>query len=134
MLACEIIDTIVGAGGQIWQVEDRIRARLPQSIGSIAELIRQQKAELLIALAPRPPLPPHVQLIRWAPVEAPIRLCRWETVIDIDAFIRSTLRQVEARLKGQTWLAGNWALSILIDRLAAVGCFISLDKPRQAWQ
>jgi hypothetical protein len=78
-----------------------------------------------------PALPPGVRLIRWEPKAAPIQLSRCLTVADVDKFVRSTLRQVEARLNGKGWLAGGWTLSTLLERLEACGCLVELDSPSQ---
>lgn len=53
---------------------------------------------------------------------------------DVDLFIRSTLRQLEAQLCGKNWLAGGWGLSGLLARLEACGCHVALDDPRKALQ
>jgi hypothetical protein len=131
MQATEIIEKITDAGGRIWLEEDKVRARLPETLRPLVSAIRSHKAELMAELARRPAMPAGVRLIRWEPEDAPVQLSRCETATDIDGFIRSTLRQVEARLLGKNWLAGNWPLSILIDRLDAVGCHVQIDDPRK---
>jgi hypothetical protein len=79
-------------------------------------------------------MPPGVRLIRWEPKDAPIQVSPCSVVTNTEKFIRSTLRQVEARLQGKRWLAGGWTLSILLERLEACGCFVKLDDPRQEAQ
>jgi hypothetical protein len=134
MQATEIIETITSAGGQIWLVQDKIRARLPETLGPMVEEIRSRKAELMAELARRPTIPAGVRLIRWEPKDAPAQMSQCSTVTDPEKFIRTTLWQVEARLHGKDWRAGNWTLSTLIDRLARVGCYIALDDPKAALQ
>jgi len=85
-------------------------------------------------VARRPAMPAGVRLIRWEPKAAPVRLSKCSTVTDIDKFVHSTLRQVEARLYGKDWLAGNWTLSTLLARLEACGCCVALDNPHEALQ
>jgi hypothetical protein len=79
-------------------------------------------------------MPAGVRLIRWEPVQVPVRISECSNVVDVELFIRTTLRQVEARLTGKGWLSGSWTLSTSIDRLAAVGCHVALDDPKVALQ
>jgi hypothetical protein len=134
VLATEIIERITIAGGQIWLVDDKVRARLPESLRPMVDEIRSCRADLIDELAQRPGMPVGVRLIFWEPKAPPVQLSRCETVTDVDRFTRSTLRQVDARLHGNCWLAGNWTLSTLIDRLAAVGCHVALADKRAALQ
>jgi hypothetical protein len=73
-------------------------------------------------------MPAGVRLSHWNPKEPPVQLSRFETVVDVDKFIHSTLWQVEARMLGKDWQAGNWTLSTLVERLAAVGCHVELEN------
>jgi len=134
MVAAEIIETITSKGGRIWLEEDKVRARLPETLRPLVGVIHSHKLELMAELARRPTMPAGVRLIRWAPKAAPVQLPQCSTVPNVDLFIRSTLRQLEARLNGKDWLAGNWTLSTLIDRLDTVGCYVALDDPRAALQ
>ncbi|HTF62893.1 MAG TPA: hypothetical protein VK638_09295 [Edaphobacter sp.] len=134
MLTTEIIETITSAGGQIWLVEGKIHARLPENLRSMVNVIRSRKADLIDELALRPVMPVGVRLIFWEPKDPPVQLSRCETVTDVDKFTCSTLRQVEARLHSKGWLAGNWTLATLMDRLAAVGCHVALDDRKRALQ
>jgi len=79
------------------------------------------------AIVPEPELPQGVKLVRWVPKAAPIILTRWSVVTDCPNFIRATLVQLEAALRGKKWLAGNWTVRELLDRLEQVGCEIVLD-------
>jgi hypothetical protein len=45
--------------------------------------------------------------------------------MDAELFIRASLAQLDAHLRGQTWLSGNWGLQGLLDRLAACGCVVA---------
>ena len=73
-------------------------------------------------------MPAGVRLIHLDPKEPPVQLSRFETVVDVDKFIRSTLRQVKARVLGKEWQAGCWTLSTLVEHLAAVGCHVELEN------
>ena len=50
--------------------------------------------------AEHPDIPRGLRLIRWVLMDGPIQISRCETVVDVPAFITSTLRQVESRLRG----------------------------------
>ncbi|MGC1361018.1 MAG: hypothetical protein WA826_07580 [Silvibacterium sp.] len=84
--------------------------------------------------ARRPAMPSGVRLGSYAPATPPVKLSQCETVTDTGKFIQSTLRQVDARLHNQNFLAGNWTLSELLARLAACGCRVALDDPLKALQ
>ena len=98
--------------------------------------LRQYKAEIigLLESARIPAMPAGVRLVRWAPKDAPVRLSECSIITDTEKFICTTLWQLEARLHGKDWRAGNWTLSTLIDRLAAVGCHVALEDERSALQ
>ena len=57
----------------------------------------------------------------WTPKEPPVALTTWAVVNDVSAFIRTTLNQLEAALRGENWLAGNWSKRELVDRLGQCG-------------
>jgi hypothetical protein len=80
------------------------------------------------------PVPKGVKLISWKPKPPPVRLSDYETVTDVDKFVRSVLRQLDHCLKGETWLAGNWSLEVLLKRLAMCGCVVELQDPGKAQQ
>ena len=42
-------------------------------------------------------------------------------MIDVDKFIFTTLMELQARLEGKDWLAGNWSIRDLTERLEQVG-------------
>ncbi len=133
--AIEILDTIAAAGGQLWLVDgEKLRYRLPESLRPLVSTLRERKPELVELLAARPMMPPGTRLLSYAPVTSPVRLSQSETVIDTGKFIESTLRQVDARLHGKDWLAGNWPLSELLARLAAVGCVVELENGKAMLQ
>jgi hypothetical protein len=48
-------------------------------------------------------------------------------VIDVDKFISSTLAQLQARLEGRDFLAGNWGQRDLIERLEQVGVEVEVN-------
>jgi hypothetical protein len=88
--------------------------------------LRLRRCELVELLEQRPTMPPGVGLVRWEPLPAPVRLNRCITVTDTSRFIESTLRQLDKRLRGDDWGAGNWSISELVGRLECVGVGVAL--------
>jgi hypothetical protein len=87
-------------------------------------------AAAVIMLVPQGIELPHgVKLIRYEPVEAPVRLSECAVVVDCAGFIRSTLHELNHRLHGNRFLDGGWGRQGLLDRLAAVGVEIKIDDP-----
>ena len=134
MQPAEILENVEAVGGQLWVEGDMLRIRLPKSSRPLVEHIRTWKPDIMDLLTTRPAMPAGVRLIRWEPKHPPVQLSRYETVKDVDKFTRATLGQVEARLHSNDWLAGNWTLSTLIDRLVAVGCHVVLTNKKAALQ
>jgi hypothetical protein len=133
-LALELLESVEARGGSI-RIDGQDLVISPREAAEpVLEELRRYKAELLAELARRPVMPAGVRLIRWRPVESPVRLSECSTVTNTELFIRATLRQVEARLSGSQWLTGNWTLSTLIDRLAAVGCVVEVEDARALLQ
>jgi hypothetical protein len=132
--AMELIQIVERAGGRFDIVGDWLGITPARLIQPVKEELCQHKPEIIELLRRRPGMPAGVRLLRWEPTEAPVQLSQCSTVTDVDKFIRSTLRQVEARLNGKDWFAGNWTLSTLLDRLALCGCIVALDDPRKKLQ
>lgn len=131
----ELIQAVESIGGRFMVDGDRLGIAPATAAASLMDELRRHKAELLAELlARRPAMPAGVRLISWQPKTAPVRMSPYSTVTDVDRFIRSTLVQLQAALDGQTWQSGNWGLSGLLERLAAVGCVVALDDPRRALQ
>jgi hypothetical protein len=134
LLATEIIDKITSAGGRIWLEDDKVRARLPESLRPLVNVIHECKPELMAELARRPVIPAGVRLIRWEPKNAPVQLSECSVATDPEKVIRSTLAQLAARLSGRAFLDGGWGLTGLLARLKACGCYVALDDPRKELQ
>jgi hypothetical protein len=132
MQAAELIDHIIDAGGQIRLEGAMIHAVLPAAMRPLERAIRSLKADLITELARRPEMPTGIRLIRWQPKEPPVQLSEFETVTDTHRFIQTTLRQLDARVRGGTWLAGNRPLTTLLFQLEAVGCWVALEASRRA--
>jgi hypothetical protein len=127
----EILETINAAGGQLWLVDgERLRYRLPENLAPLVEVIRERKPEIVELLAQLPAMPAGARLVSWNPKAAPVQVNRYTTVTDVDLFICSTLRQLEAALEGRSWQSGNWGLAGLLARLEACGCIVELEDGR----
>jgi hypothetical protein len=73
-----------------------------------------------------PPMPEGVRLLAWAPERPPVAIETWAIVNDVPQFIRTALEQLRAAKAGENWLAGNWSVSELIDRLEQVGVTVEV--------
>jgi hypothetical protein len=132
--ALELIRTVEANGGHL-RVDGEYLVIAPgEAAASVIDELRQHKAELMAELARRPAMPAGVRLVSWSPKAAPVRLSECSTVTDTEKFIRTTLIQLAAALEGRSWQSGNWGLSGLLERLAAVGCLVALENPRRALQ
>jgi len=135
MQADEIIQTVYDAGGQLWLEGDKVRARLPERLRPLVDVIRACKPEIIELLAQRPAMPSGVRLVRYKPKNPPVQISCCETVVGVERFIQSTLRQLAARLNGERGWRYDWrSLSELLARLAAVGCQVALDDDKKALQ
>ena len=116
-------------------VDGRLKVNFPvsaqKSAEPLLERLRSYRSEVVEVLRQRssiPPLPPGVRALAWEPKEPPVVLERWSVVTDVPVFIRATLMQLDAAIEGKQWLAGNWSVQELIDRLEQVGVKLALDS------
>jgi hypothetical protein len=72
-------------------------------------------------------MPPGVRLLQWEAKDPPIAIVRMGIVSNVDKFIDATLRELRARLEGKDFLAGNWSLRELIERLEQVGVHVKME-------
>lgn len=132
--ALELISIVERAGGKFLLDGDRLGIVPKEAAAPVMEKLKEHKAEVIAELAQRPSIPAGVRLVRYAPKAAPVRLSNCSVVTNVEKFVETTLKQLDARLNGKPWHAGNWPLSGLIERLAAVGVDVVLDNPKQALQ
>jgi len=107
----------------LFLADDRVRVapmleRLRTNRDEVADVLRQR--------ADAPTMPPGVQLLSWKLREPPIAIERWTVVNNSSLFARNTLEQLGAALAGKSWLAGNWSVKELIDRLEQVGVVVAV--------
>ena len=69
-----------------------------------------------------------VRLLKWEPKNPPIVIVRMGIVSNVPKFIAATLLQLRARLEGKDFLAGNWSLRELVDRLEQVGVAVEIER------
>jgi hypothetical protein len=65
--------------------------------------------------------------VKWAPKKPPVAIVRMGVVTNVDKFIGATLRELRARLEGKDFLAGNWSLRELVDRLEQIGVEVKVE-------
>lgn len=132
--ALELVQIVEQNGGRIRIDGEDLVISPREAAMPVLDALRRHKAELLDELGRRPAMPPGVRLVRWEPKAAPVPLSQCETVLDVELFIRTSLAQLENMLAGRRWLAGNWGLAGLVERLSAVGCHVALDNPKAVLQ
>ena len=124
MTAIEVLHALEEAGGSLALNGGRIKYTIPKRAVWLVPELRQQREKIVELLQRRtafPSMPAGARLVRWAPKQPPVLLERCSVVIDVDKFIFATLTQLRARLEGKDYLAGNWPLRELIERLELVG-------------
>ena len=129
MTAVEVLHAVEKAGGALALDGSRIKYTIPKRATWLVPELRQQREEIVALLQRRtalPPMPNGVRLVRWAPKQPPVVLEQCSVVIDVDKFIFATLAQLRARLEGKDFLAGNWPLRELIERLEQVGIEVEM--------
>ena len=130
MTVPELLSNIEAAGGALVLAGDRIRCRLPEDAAPLLRELRAHRDEVLRVLRERetiPAMPPRVRLIAWNPKQPPVIVERWSVVTDVILFARSTLEQLRLALAGNSWLAGNWSVPELVDRLEEVGVRVCVE-------
>ena len=153
MTAPELVRRIEEVGGTLSLNGDRIRYELPEDAAPMIEVLRQYREEVIGVLRERerpeagedcpdpyavalrrttqsdpPPLPKGVRLLQWAPRLPPVAIESWAVVNDVPQFIETTLGQLQAAMIGNNWLAGNWSVRQLVDRLEQVGVKVSVEE------
>jgi len=131
MTASEVLHAVEKAGGSLAVKGDQLNYTIPRKAAWLVSELRQQRDQIVALLKRRtalPPMPADVRLVRWAPKQPPVVLEQCSVVIDIDKFISATLAQLQARLEGKDFLAGNWPLRDLIERLEQVGVKVEVTR------
>src|ERR1039458_5976864 len=131
MNASEVLDAVQDLGGSLTLNGERIQYEIPTSADWLITELRQHRGELveLLKECEIPPLmPPGVRLVKWEPKKPPVAIVRMGIVTNVDKFIGATLRELRARLDSKDFLAGNWPLRELVDRLEQVGVMVRIER------
>lgn len=128
MNPAELIRIVEAAGGRFRVNGERLGIDPKEAAAPVLDDLRAHKKEIIGLLACRLQMPAGVRLVHYAPKPAPVRLSVCETVLDTEKFIRSTLLQLDACLRGEKWLSGNWGLLGLLNRLAVCGCICEIES------
>jgi hypothetical protein len=131
MNAPEVLEAVQNVGGSLALNGERIQYALPDSAVWLVPELKQNREELIGLLrevGTPPPMPPGVRLLKWEPKEPPIAIVRMGIVSNVDKFIGATLRELRARLEGKDFLAGNWSLRELVDRLEQAGVSVTVES------
>jgi hypothetical protein len=132
MNAPELLEAVQNLGGSLTLSGERIQYAIPDSELWLVHELQQHRQELIGLLRGErmpPPMPPGVRLLRCEPKNPPIAIVHMGIVSNIDKFVAATLLQLRARLEGKDFLAGNWSLRELVDRLEQVGVAVQIERP-----
>jgi len=156
MTAPELLTTIESIGGVLSLNGDRIHYELPEDAAPMLDVLRQCRDEVVRLLRGRdgpqvcrrsnpdlyavaleeaahagpPPMPHGVTLLEWAPLSPPVAIESWAVVTDVPQFVQTTLGQLQAAMAGKSWIAGNWSVRELVERLEQVGVKVEIEGTR----
>jgi hypothetical protein len=146
MTAADLIKAVEELGGSLRVDGEWLVIKPKVATPEMRTELRRHKAEIIAILHARTMAPvlieqPEVRipegalLERWELLPPPIELLGGCTVVDVDLYVRTTLRQVDAHLRGESsWRCGNWPLWVLLERLEMCGCVLRLVNPKRAHQ
>jgi hypothetical protein len=131
MTAIEVLHAVEKAGGSLALNGCQIKYKIPKPAMWLVTELKQHREDLIGLLSGgeiRPAMPPGVRLLKWEPKNAPIAIVRMGIVSNVPKFIAATLLELQARLEGKDFLAGNWSLRELVDRLEQVGVAVEIES------
>jgi hypothetical protein len=134
MTAIEVLHAVKEVGGSLSLNGDHLKYSIPQRAVWLLPNLRQRREALIELLRQRethPAMPRGVRLVKWEPKNPPIAIVRMGIVNNTDKFIHATLRELRARLEGKDFLAGNWSLRELVDRLEQVGVLVTVESTQR---
>ncbi len=132
MTAAEVLHAVERAGGSLALNGGQIKYTIPKSAVWLVSELKQHREALIGLLKEEgtpPPMPPGVRLLRWEPKNPPIAIVHMGIVGNVHKFVAATLLQLQACLEGKDFLAGNWSLRELVDRLEQVGIAVQIERP-----
>lgn len=132
MTPAQVLLEIEKSGGSLRLDRDQIRYAIPKPAAWLVPEVRKQRGAIVALLGRRrpnpPPMPTGIRLLRWAPKAPPVLLQHCSVVIEVEKFIAATLAQLQARLRGNDFAAGNWSERELVDRLEQVGVEVEVER------
>ena len=131
MTATELVHAVEKVGGALALNGKQIKYTIPKRAAWLVPELRQHREGIVRLLQRRtalPPIPAGVRLVRWSPKQPPIILEHRSVVIDVDKFIFTTLMELQARVEGKDWLAGNRSIRDLTERLEQVGVKVEVTR------
>jgi hypothetical protein len=101
---------------------------MERDVAPILAKLRANRSEVLEVLQLRtvPPIPVGVRLVEWNLKPPPVVLERFSVVSDVGLFASRALGQLAFSLAGKNWLAGNWSVRDLVERLEGVGVVVEV--------
>ena len=102
--------------------------------------VREHKEEILRELTPQgaddlPKLPKGVRLVHYEPKQPPVMIESHAVVTDVQKFIETGLRELDARLHAPVQIRGGFGVFTILDWLAQCGVeleIIQLDRRGEA--
>jgi hypothetical protein len=130
MRAAEIIAAVESVGGALALNGSRIHYDLPEQAEPLLDQIRASRDEVYQLLTGQRQVtnaPAPVRIPTWDLLPAPVAITNFSVVKEVDRFARSTLKQLRHALAGRNWLAGNWGVRDLVERLEKVGVKVRIE-------
>ena len=133
----ELIAEFQSAGVVLSLEGERVVCDLPPGMPEATlDKLRAEREEVKRILRERqlslpPALPSGVRLVSWEPKTPPVAITRSSIVTNVPLFVEVTLRQLAQAVKGdKPFLAGNWSVRDLVDRLEQVGLKVQVESPK----
>lgn len=131
MNAPEVLEAVQNSGGSVCLSGERIQYVVPESEMWLVRELQQHRDEIVALLKVQQSsswMPAGVRLLNWKLKKPPAAIINMGIVTDVNKFVATTLLQLRARLEGKDFLAGNWSLRELIERLEQVGVKLAIES------
>jgi hypothetical protein len=131
MTAIEVLHAVERVGGSLALNGNQIKYAIPRPAVWLVTELKQHREELIGLLREEgtpPPMPTGVRLLKWQPKDPPVAIVHMGIVGNVHKFAAATLLQLQARLDGKDYLAGNWSLREILDRLEQVGVAVEIES------
>jgi hypothetical protein len=135
-IVLKAIEEAESRGIRLRLVDGKVKVAFPASArhqtAPVLAQLRANRNQVIEALKERDAItamPTGVRLISWRLAKPPVAIERCSIVNDPTLFARRTLEQLDAALSEKHWLAGNWSVAELVQRLCAVGVIVEVNRP-----